>query len=107
MTAYTENMTQAATYWPPSANDGFGGVSYGAATQILCRWQNAQKLFRDAQGQEVMSEAIVYVDRALQNKGKLKLGTHAGSAPSDALEIRSVQVSPSLDGTQELNKVML
>jgi hypothetical protein len=107
MTAYTENMNQAATYWAPGSNDGFGGTSYGAATAIMCRWQNVQKLFRDAQGREAVSEAIVYVDRELENGGKLKLGTHAGAAPSDAIEIRAKGSSPSLDATRVLHKVWL
>ena len=107
MTAYTQNMTQDATYWPLSANDGFGGGSYGAAVAIKCRWQNAQKLFRDAQGREAVSEAIVYVDRELDNGGKLKLGTVTGSPPSDAIEIRAKGSSPSLDGTVTLHKVWL
>lgn len=108
MTAYTENMNQAATYWAPGVNDGFGGfTSYGAATAILCRWQNAQKLFRDAQGREALSEAIVYVDRELENGGKLKLGTVTGTPPADAIEIRAKGSSPSLDATRVLHKVWL
>lgn len=107
MTAYTENLNQVATYWPPAANDGAGGVGYGAAVAIKCRWQNVQKLFRDAQGNEKVSEAIVYVDRELENGGVMKLGTHAGAAPSDAIEVRAKGSSPELNGPRVLHKVWL
>lgn len=65
MTAYTRNMTQEATYWPPGPNDGFGGQMMGTPVLITCRWQDQAILFRDADGREVTSSAVVYVDRDL------------------------------------------
>jgi len=105
--AYTRNLKQDATYWPPGTNDGFGGVSFGAAAPIKCRWEDKAELFRNAQGQEVTSSAVVYVDRVLAIKGKLALGTFAGTPPVTAREIRQVGGSPNLKAARDLNKVWL
>lgn len=107
MTPYARNMNQAATYWAPGANDGFGGVAAGAAVAILCRWQDKADLFRSPEGQELVSNAVVYVDRELAVKGKLALGTHVGTPPASAKEIRQTGSSPSLNAGETLLKVWL
>lgn len=113
-TNYTRNMTQTATYWTPGTNDGAGGKSYAAPVTIRCRWQDVQKLFIDMHGETVMSSAIVYPDRVLENSGYLALGDLTDEEhymqPNlirAAREIRSVGASPSLNGAQQLNKVYL
>lgn len=110
MTPYTRNMTQVATYWPPGANDGFGGVSYGAPVAIKCRWQDKAELFRDAEGQELTSSAVVYVDRPLEAKGYLFEGDSTDADPlsvDGAREVRQIGKSPSLKGSRVLHKVWL
>lgn len=106
--AYTDDMPESATYWPPGQNDGFGGTSYGAPVVIACRWQNKATLFRDNEGREVTSEAVVYVDRALENKGKLHRGESiSATPPAGSGEIRQTGESPDLDLQDTLHKVML
>lgn len=107
----TEHMHQAATYWPPAGNDGYGLVGFGAPVLIACRWQDTQKMFRDAQGRDVMSEAVVYPDQRVEVGGYLALEDQTATAsPRDvgaAREIRQAGVSPSLDDDTELVKVYL
>lgn len=106
--AYSENMPETLTYWAPGGNDGYGGVSYGNPTPVAGRWQDKRILFRDAQGREVVSEAVVYVDRELELAGRLLRGESADlNPPAAAKEIRDVGRSPSLDGEEELHKVIL
>lgn len=106
--AYTQSMTQAATYWAPGSNDGFGGTTFAAPVSILCRWQDQATLFRDTQGREVVSDAVVYPDRALAVGGRIALGSHEDANPVDsAKEIRQAFQSPSLSNTEVLHKVML
>jgi hypothetical protein len=114
-TPYTGSMTQEATYWPPGLPDGFGGLDFAASVPVLiaCRWQDDAALFRDAQGREVTSSAVVYVDRELAMRGCLALGDHtalgAGALQevAGAFEIRQVGKSPSLSGWEALHKVYL
>jgi hypothetical protein len=107
--AYTHNMTETLTYWAQSGNTPSGGSTFTAPTEISGRWQQRQVLFRDAQGVERVSEAVVYVDRELMNGGYLFRGSSAAADPIAAggKEIRAVQQSPSLGNEQTLHKVML
>lgn len=82
LTPYTDNMFQEATYWPPGVNDGFGGVTFGAPVLIMCRWQDNAVLFRDFQGREETSSAIVYPSQPLEVRGYLALGDFTGGVPS-------------------------
>jgi hypothetical protein len=107
MTTFTKNMPHDATYWPPGANDGTGGRTPGDPVAIKCRWQDNNVLFRDGSGQQVTSQAVVYPDRALALRGRLKRGTLTGAPPADALEIRQVNSTDNLSGTSTLNKVFL
>lgn len=108
MRPYTRNMNQHATYWPPGSNDGFGGTAYGTPTPLKCRWQNKQVLFRDTQGREVVSEAVVYVSVPLANGGRLALGAMTDPTPPEtAKEIRAIQDSPNLRANAVLHKVVL
>lgn len=114
LSPYTRNMPQTAIYWPPGVPDGLGGVSYGQAVEVRCRWQDVAVLFRSPAGEELTSSAVVYVDRALEVKGMIALSSFeedaSYSAPADvdgSREIRQVATSPSLGGRQQLNKVFL
>jgi hypothetical protein len=108
MTPYTADMTQAATYWPPTGADAFGTTTHGTAVAIMCRWQDRAVLFRDIDGQEMTSSAIVYPDRALAPRGQIALGTHAGTPlAAGAKEVRQAGTSPDLDGDEVLHKVWL
>lgn len=93
---YTHNMPQTATYQPPVGQNGFGDPQFGAAVDVLCRWQDKADLFRDAQGREVVSSAVVYVAQVVEVGGLL-----------DGREIRNVALSPSLDGVTQLVKAWL
>ena len=114
MTAYARNMPHTATYWAPGVPDGFGGMDFSSVTPVViaCRWQDRQELFRDTQGNQVMSVAIVYPAQAVALQGYLARGD-AGTAvigdprEAGALEVRAVGSSPSLSGDEELNKAWL
>lgn len=102
-------MHETLTYWAPSGNTPDGGSGFAAPVEIAGRWQHKQTLFRDTQGRERVSDAIVYVDRELQTQGYLLRGESTESDPrvAGAKEIRAKQDSPSLGDEQILHKVML
>jgi hypothetical protein len=110
MLNFQRNMAQVATYWPPAANDGFGGTEFDQPRQIKCRWQDDAVMFRDAQGREHVSQSIVYPAEPLALGGYLLLGTSSANDPrtvEGALEIRQRSQSPNLGQTLTLNKVYL
>ena len=108
MRNYTRNMHQQATYWPKGAPDGFGGYAYPSPESIRVRWEDKAEIFRDADGSEVTSSAVVYVPRPLQIDGYIVLGTFTGS-PIDAgaRQIQQTGTTPSLGGNRQLSKVWL
>jgi hypothetical protein len=105
---YSGNMTQQATYWATSERDEFGNWSLGDGVLVMCRWQDVSELFRDEQGREFRSNAIVYCSTALARRGYLALGDQRTEAPKHVgFEIRLISLSPSLDGSCSLQKVVL
>lgn len=110
MLNYARNMHDTATYWPPAGNDGFGGREFGAPRSIKVRWQDDATLFRDAQGNEVTSSAVVYPPEPLEVHGFLFLGESDATDPTTvdgAKEIRQKSRSPNMGGTLQINKVYL
>lgn len=111
LTPYKRNMKQDATYWPPGTPDGTGGVSFGTPTLVQCRWEDKAVLFRDANGQERTSEAVVYVNQEVATRGYLAQGDETASSDpltvAGAREIRAVHNSPALRADKALNKAML
>lgn len=105
MAIYSRNMMQNATYFPPDGQTAFGEVQYGAAQSVLVRWQDKTDLFRDDEGRERVSSAVVYVDQEVAIGGRLGLGTMTDAA--DAKEIRNVGKTPSLRGDKDLVKAWL
>jgi hypothetical protein len=110
-TPYQRNLNQIATYFPPGQPDGFGGVAFGVPIAIKCRWQNKADVFRNPQGDELTSSAVVYVDRLLEPKGALILGDLTGEETpfdvSGASFIGNIGRSPSLNAATELIKAWL
>lgn len=108
--AFTDMMNQIATYWAPSGNDSFGGVTYAAPIIIMCRWQSKETLVRSQEGQEVTSDTTVYVDRPLLVKGYIALDDQTEQSDprtTNARQIISPDASPSLAADEQLYSVML
>ena len=104
MSIYSRNMTQAATYYPPDGQDAFGEPQFGAAQDVMTRWQAKRDLIRDEQGREIVSDTVVYVNQVCEVGGRIGLGS---ATVTDAREIRQVGQSPSLRGNEALVKLWL
>ena len=108
---YTRNMTQTATYWQPLGITASGQTTFNAPILIKCRWQNKNDVFKNTEGKDEVSSAVVYPNSQLEIRGYLALGDETANAyPLDvasAFEIKNVGSSPALDGSQELIKAWL
>ena len=99
MIANQDLMLQAATYWGPVVNDGFGTGTYPAPVAIKCRWQDTVKKFIDAAGAERISQAVVYPNQVVAIGGWLYEGTSAEADPSTltgAIQIKNVRTTPDM-----------
>lgn len=70
----TKHMHQDATWWTISP-DGFGGDTFGAPALVKCRWEERSEIFRGpTDDRELISQAVVYVDRIVSVGDYLCLG---------------------------------
>lgn len=110
MANFTRNMKQTATYWARSGSNTYNEPTFSAPVPVLCRWEDKGVLFKDAEGRELVSRAVVYPASPLQRQGYLFLGTSVAADPrtvSGAFEILQIGASPNLGNTLTLNKVFL
>lgn len=109
----TRMRKQKAVYWEPDGLDAFGQPAFLAPVEIDCRWEDVHELFLDDEGNQAVSNAKVYVDRDVELRGYLKLGTLAelsGNSPLDnnaVYIIRKFEKLPNLRNTETLRTVML
>lgn len=104
-------MLQTATYWGPGTDDGLGGITYPSPYTIDVRWQQKAELFRDANANEVISSAVVYVSEPVEIEGWMALGDETATADprnaDGAYQIRQLGDSPSLKADETLRKAWL
>jgi len=75
---------QRAVLWVRSDTpDNYGRFSYEEPVEIRCRWEDVAKEFRDSQGQTVMANSIVYVDRIIKVGDMLRRGEISSDEPAD------------------------
>lgn len=109
---WTRGLNQTGTYWRASDNDGFGNVVYGAPVVVTCRVQEQIDLIRTAQGEEVTSSHVAYIDQALTVNGYFALGDYLDELDpllisGAAAKIIKTGRSPSFDATRVLHKIWL
>ena len=111
METYQRNMNLDATYWAPSAgSDGFSRPAFEDGVAVRVRWQDKAEVFRDREGRELTSSAVVYPDQSVSPGGFMALGLHDRDDPrsvQDAREIGASGFSDNLRGTMRLHKAWL
>jgi hypothetical protein len=91
-----------AVYWPPAGRDARNQQLYGPPVELPVRWDERARLFINAQGEQKVSRALVYVGQDLEVNGVLWHGRLANAnqaAPyhnPGAAEIQQWQKTPSL-----------
>ena len=108
MDKYVKNMNQTFVYWGTPARSGTGDFTFSAPVEIKGRKEDVVEIIRQKDGSEVVSTAVVFVDRKLALNGYLvegDLNTYAAVNPQDidgAYQIMAMGSSPNLSGTVEL-----
>ncbi len=105
-------IRQKVVYWPPIGRNSFGELQVGSPTEIDARWEDINERFLDLEGEERVSNSIIFTDRDVEISGMLRLGGLA-SAPADpkldndSWEIRRVDEIPNLRATQSVWRAMV
>ena len=63
MSIITRMRKQTCVYWALDTVDQFGAKQYDSPVEISCRWEEVSEEYLDANGQRLISNAKVYVDR--------------------------------------------
>jgi len=100
MSVVSRNLKQTVTYWAV-LDDGYGGVTVSAPVTIKARWEDKQILFQSPTGEELTSEAVVYLFSDVGINGLLFLGTSVDLDPIgngvDVRPVRQFQKIPSVN----------
>ena len=107
---YERTFQETVTYWAPGTPDGYGGMSFADPVKIKARWEQRTELFRDSQGEEVRSMAVVYLGQDVEKGGYLYQGYTKTKDPTtlgDAWEIRQFRKQTDLAGKVTERKAWL
>lgn len=84
------NLKQQATHWVATA-DGFGGFNYSTPVELKCRWEKRFETFRDSQGEETTSNALVYLSADVEIGDYIFEGVSTVADPTTLVEARRVR----------------
>jgi hypothetical protein len=108
MSFITHNLNQKITIWTAGATDVYGTPTWSSPTTIKGRWEDKQVKTIDYQGNDIISDAIVYLDVDVSFGDYIYLGVStATSPPAAAKEIRNYSKSPDLKNKKYIRKVIL
>lgn len=67
---------QRAVYWAKNGNDEHGQPTFDIGIVLMVRWVDKQEQIKAADGREILSDAMVWVDQDLTMEGVLYLGEY-------------------------------
>lgn len=85
MSIALQTLKSPITYWPVTGSDTFGGFTFGTPLVLYGRWEDKQELFVDAEGEEVLSQAIVYLKDNIAPGDYLAEGDQTSTPSPDTL----------------------
>jgi len=112
----TDKLKQTAVYWGNPQNDGAGGRTFDSPVEIDVRWEDRHELFIDGSGQEVRSNAVVFVAQDVVMGAYLYLGKLSDLSSGEAVdpltidnahEVRGFGKIPDIKAERFLRKAWL
>lgn len=74
MSLLTRMLKQTAVYWAPHGFGPDGQPEYEPPIEIKVRWEDVHEVFVDNQGNDIVSNSVVYVGEDVKPQGALWLG---------------------------------
>jgi hypothetical protein len=101
-------LIDTITYWTRSGLTNEGNPTYNTPVTTTGRWEQAQTLLRDSNGEDLTSDAYVYTNTSLNIGDWIFLGTSASaSPPNTAFEIRYKIIRRDLSGSETITRYYL
>jgi hypothetical protein len=94
------------THWPNNGPDGVGGIDWGTPQvhQEGGLWSDSTKLFRDAEGRETSSEAVVDLAFDVEAEDMIAQGDQSGftdpNMAPNAKQVKRFDKVPSIRNLQ-------
>lgn len=111
MSYITRNLVAQCTYWAPTTNGEYGVSGFSAPIIVMTRWEDRVQKVMKPSGEEVMSQATVFVDTDLAIGGYLAQGDQtASSTPygvTGANEILQYKIVPNLRNNMSERRAFL
>lgn len=116
MSFITKNLRQDCVYWGNPSADGFGGNTFDTYVAFKCRWEDRIVKFIDANGEEAISKAVIFLPQDVDLGGWLFLGVLGDisvanqDAPQNvagAHEIRARYKIPNIKATEYIREVLV
>jgi hypothetical protein len=104
-TIYTRSLNQLATLFKRSGVNAYGEPSFSSGETVRCRCQDSSDNFIDSAGQDFVSKSVFYLGVQAKAGDRIALGQSAGL--SDSHEIKTVFISPSINATARIVKVVI
>ena len=105
-----KHLKQTITYWVRETNDGYGRYTFATPATMKGRWNQKSELFQPPEGQQKVSQAVVWLQNDLSVGDYIYLGTSSEALPysvSGAYEIKGFSKIPSIRGNESEIKVWL
>jgi hypothetical protein len=108
MSFITRNLNQNITIWTAGATDVYGTPTWSSPTTIKGRWEDKQIKTVDYQGNDIISNAIVYTEIDIALGDYVYLGISADTTPpTSAREVRNYSKIPDLKNKMYIRKIIL
>ena len=105
-----KNLKQDATVWVASGTSAFGTPGYVAPVVIKVRWESRIEKTVDSSGNEIISQAYVYLPSAYTPGDYIAKGIHTDTSPHTVIgsyEMKNAQGIPNLRNTFSEHRVIL
>lgn len=107
---------QTAVYWANAVDNRAGGWTFDAPVEVSVRWEDRAELYRDAKGEEAVSNAVVFVGQDMAIGEFLFLGALADVTAAQqtdplkldsAYQIGATEKIPNVRNDIQIRKVFL
>ncbi len=106
----TRNLNQQLTYWSPAGLDGYNQPTFATGIPIMGRWNIQSDTVETGSGQEIVSKAVIHVDRDLEEGGYLYQGLASpltNTPHAEALEIQAFLSNTDLRNMEQERRAYL
>lgn len=106
-------LNQTMVHWVKGSSDGRGGYSFGAASEITCRYEEKVERFLDQNGEEQISMGVIYYDSSISVGDRVfdgvlsDLDSSGSHLTVTSWPIRGISAIPDVKGNTTLYKAWI